>query len=92
MAWPACSRMSRSGVPKSGHAIDGVDESRLDGNRIRRGLMMKRFLSNLVEWLRVKGAIRKTRARERAAEEIDVRREMERREAQDPIYKSPHDS
>jgi hypothetical protein len=54
--------------------------------------MMKRFLSNLVEWLRVKGAIRKTRARERAAEEIDVRREMERREAQDPIYKSPHDS
>jgi hypothetical protein len=52
---------------------------------------MKRFLSNLVEWVRVKSAIRKTRAYERAVE-IHVRRETELREAQDPIYKSPHDS
>jgi hypothetical protein len=54
-------------------------------------LMMRRLLNNFVEWLRVKGGIRKTRARERSAE-IEIRREMEGREAQDPIYKSPHDS
>jgi hypothetical protein len=53
---------------------------------------MKRVLSAFVERVRAWSAIRRERTVKRAAEEKQIRDEMYLREAQEPIYKSPHDT
>jgi hypothetical protein len=53
---------------------------------------MKRVLIAFVDGVRAKSAIRRKRALKRAAEEKEIRDEMYLREAQEPIYKSAHDS
>jgi hypothetical protein len=54
--------------------------------------MMKRIRMDFAKRLWAKGASRRKRALERAASEMELREEMRLRGAQEPTYKSAHDT